>query len=594
LLGATVAEAGRADAADVPPGTAQITIDAARAIDGTPSPVYMIIDQGREGLFAYDPADGGSADNGGTVIVTASGARLKRVGASPINVKWFGARGDGVTDDHAAVQAAVDVAQQPTASSPMHGHDVYIPEGAYALSAPIVLDTSVCIRISGAGLVMTTLVPLSSAAAMNSMIGFRSDGVASGFLFQDFQIDGSAADFGIDIPWATDSQLKALSIKNAGQFGLRIQKGWFNVLRDCVIFSNHGGGVCLGPGEVNDLTVDACVVQGNKGGPGIALTGSGVKQAIAVAHSTVSGNARQGIVVDSTVRALDITQNYFEANNKLVDEAQTDAHIEIGSGLATGPVRVCSNHFWINFPVDRSANVITCNSAFGGLVIETNNVIRGGQHVAPTALLRTGTSASSGGASVNALEVSRNFLNRFTEDYPCVTLQVDDLAGGSTALHEASVGGVYRVNYAVPLLRFHPVDRGSASGRWRKSPSRYRQHEVWSLDGAASTSEWGFEIDVDQVPELAGKYVYFACFAKASDLSTGLVLSTSQLGPNTTNYLGDTDWQVCSYVDLLPSSGVVAFSVSKISESATSTVLLANPVLSEVGVPFGLQESAET
>ena len=48
---------------------------------------------------------------------------------SLFNVKDFGARGDGITDDTAAIQAAID------ASLP--GGKVYFPAGVYRMSAPL-------------------------------------------------------------------------------------------------------------------------------------------------------------------------------------------------------------------------------------------------------------------------------------------------------------------------------------------------------------------------------------------------------------------------------------------------------------------------
>jgi hypothetical protein len=54
------------------------------------------------------------------------------VSPSPLNVKNFGAVGDGETDDTAAIQAAVD-ARKP-------GQKVDIPPGAYYLSRPIFIE----------------------------------------------------------------------------------------------------------------------------------------------------------------------------------------------------------------------------------------------------------------------------------------------------------------------------------------------------------------------------------------------------------------------------------------------------------------------
>ncbi|RKN84454.1 right-handed parallel beta-helix repeat-containing protein [Paenibacillus ginsengarvi] len=87
---------------------------------------YYVTDPGMEGFFLYDPLDAASPDNTGTVLVSTSGARFKRiVEQSFVNVKWFGAAGNGTTDDTAAINAAIGDGNVT----------VYIPEGTYMIRA---------------------------------------------------------------------------------------------------------------------------------------------------------------------------------------------------------------------------------------------------------------------------------------------------------------------------------------------------------------------------------------------------------------------------------------------------------------------------
>ncbi|MBP1988531.1 right-handed parallel beta-helix repeat-containing protein [Paenibacillus eucommiae] len=90
--------------------------------------IYFVTDYEKEGYFYYTPADTTSADNTGTVVVSSSGARFKRITEEDcVNVKWFDAKGDGVTDDTAAMQAALYAGLGT----------VYVPEGTYIIDGVV-------------------------------------------------------------------------------------------------------------------------------------------------------------------------------------------------------------------------------------------------------------------------------------------------------------------------------------------------------------------------------------------------------------------------------------------------------------------------
>ena len=85
-------------------------------------------------LGYYTPGDGGGGrfywdaaatevDNCGTIIVPdakPTAGRWKRLVEGPLSVKWFGAKGDGITDDSPAIQRAVNV-----------GPHIVFPPGTY-------------------------------------------------------------------------------------------------------------------------------------------------------------------------------------------------------------------------------------------------------------------------------------------------------------------------------------------------------------------------------------------------------------------------------------------------------------------------------
>lgn len=117
-------------------GTVQDVLDGAvslqsytalRAYAGSATQI-RITNNGISGFFYRNDTDTTTADNGGTVIVSANGKRWKRLFDGPVNVKWFGAKGDGVNNDTVLCQAAIDY-------SVSIGADLYTPSGVYMISA---------------------------------------------------------------------------------------------------------------------------------------------------------------------------------------------------------------------------------------------------------------------------------------------------------------------------------------------------------------------------------------------------------------------------------------------------------------------------
>lgn len=93
---------------------------------------YASANDGGGGVFTWVQGDA-TATDGGTVFASAyTGApagRLKREYSGPINARWFGAKGNGVTDDTAALQAWLNVATDR----------FYIPAGSYLISDALLL-----------------------------------------------------------------------------------------------------------------------------------------------------------------------------------------------------------------------------------------------------------------------------------------------------------------------------------------------------------------------------------------------------------------------------------------------------------------------
>jgi len=89
------------------------------------------------------------------------------VGTGVINVKNYGATGDGVTDDTTAIQAAFD--------SLTDGGVVFFPPGSYLTTS--LISTTNLVSIQGSGIKSTTLVCEDHGIKIDRSSGYRDDGI---------------------------------------------------------------------------------------------------------------------------------------------------------------------------------------------------------------------------------------------------------------------------------------------------------------------------------------------------------------------------------------------------------------------------------
>ena len=98
--------------------------------------VYFVTDAGRQGLFRCDPNDRTTADDSAMTVVTAAGARLKRiVDGRSLNVGWFGARGDTSPDDWPAIQKGINY----ILANDNAPRTLYFPSAMYRISRPLLI-----------------------------------------------------------------------------------------------------------------------------------------------------------------------------------------------------------------------------------------------------------------------------------------------------------------------------------------------------------------------------------------------------------------------------------------------------------------------
>lgn len=97
-----------------------------------------VFDNGH-GTFQLDAADTTTADNDGTVLVDATGRRWKRQFVGDVMMDWFGAKGDGVNDDSAALFSAIANTPSGGTLRARDGIATYLVKQTFVITKPIVI-----------------------------------------------------------------------------------------------------------------------------------------------------------------------------------------------------------------------------------------------------------------------------------------------------------------------------------------------------------------------------------------------------------------------------------------------------------------------
>lgn len=349
---------------------------------------------GGEGVFLLDPADHATADDGGTVIVDAAAQRWKRAtGGGVYSALWFCPHKDGLTDDTAILQQAVNAALAA-------GRALYIPAGTYALAATLNLHSATGgHHVFGdapqwsnvTGLCGGTILKSTNVAGAHALS--LQNGANGQNLLRNFAILGSGTNGnGIDGAAIYTTFLEKLYVTGHGGHGIKLPQCFDMHVTECNIGNNKEAGIYLA-GEANGTVVRGCLFFNNDtAGFGFAdifadgtvgnsldlvirdnVFEGGANSEFGVSASHCNGLLIEGnyfeiyktslVYLGPTVQGFLIASNYFQDAAVTIDQAT--------QGLITANV----------FQKEGAATTLQVNTPAGGnnkVRVDDSNVFLGG------------------------------------------------------------------------------------------------------------------------------------------------------------------------------------------------------------------------
>lgn len=411
------------------------------------------------------------------------------VGAT-VNVLDFGAKGDNVTDDTAAIQAAIT-------SIAASGGIVYIPQGIYVVSAPITVPSKVSVIGDGIGV---TRFSATLAFSANQAV-FYANG-SNTVRFENFSILGNTngtngAGTGIHCKTGFGNQIRNVFISNTTQAGIRLEEQNTAWVDSCWLQSNgrvgytdnHGIMVYSVAGStvanygikitnnrvqgayrkgITDFAPNAAIydllIEGNtleSCGLGGIYLGTDLGREVRVvnnfvsdcyvgiqygpgANSVISGNNVRNTTFGFGIAFLDVT-NLTIANNIVTNSATGGIMTTVLPGVRNAQVSICGN-------VVHNSNRTTAGYAPGIEVQDCDNAVATGNIVYDdSGSIKTTHGIVDGSANVNFQILGNTVLNASASNYliQSNTAMLQDLTYGQT---QDFLGGIKVQQTAVTLV----------------------------------------------------------------------------------------------------------------------------------------------
>lgn len=294
-----------------------------------------------------------------------------------VSVKDFGAIGDGVTDDTAAIQAALDYARTlqlvtvTTISDVDFGNkggiEVFAPAGEYLITQIEVPET---VSLVGAGKNSTLFTSTFNDAIIRNKVT-SGDGTFDkvGVRLANFSVQGDrtqANQVGIDTLRLFDGLIENVTVFKSGGDGIKLRQALTTTLRNATCSNCVGDGIVIDEGinfwatptltnlPSNANTIDNCHSFFNDGAglkiKGLAngnrITGGSYEQN----YLAAGNNAGYNIHVTATTFSENVLQDVWV-------EGPAEAHVYVNAATSTSPIRITGLKHFGATTVDRAVVV---------------------------------------------------------------------------------------------------------------------------------------------------------------------------------------------------------------------------------------------
>ena len=350
------------------------------------------------GVYYLDSADTTSVDNGGTVIVANDGGRLKLIFRGYISVRQFGAKGDGVTDDTAAINNTI------LALEALGGGTAYFPATDYnngkwyrTLGSVFVSGTA-DIRLLGDS---NTMIKSHATTAVDMVVAGDPSNVSqrSAFvIFQGLRLWGATGTNGngIRARKLTNLRVYDCSLFNHGLNGAQFSDTYTFKMINTESVGNGQNGLYCTDAAANNSTIQGCRFNDNDTVNMAGVRIEGLHYNVILDKNDFEFN-HYGAFIDGS-HAVSVTQNYFELNNA--------AAVYIPPGSTARGVSINQNSvFSTLIDVNNVAGVQLEGNVFeaGGTVVNVGNCTE----------VDIGTNSFPGGGSIATNDVGRTDFSAF-------------------------------------------------------------------------------------------------------------------------------------------------------------------------------------